>query len=78
VLIPLAIAAGYWVWLEHCFSVNRNYPYPLLNLIGDGTRIAVFVGSAVMMAVCTLGIRWGYGMVNGVGVVKGVERKKRA
>lgn len=66
------------MWLEHCFSVNQIYPYPLLNVIGDGERVAVFAGSAVMMAVCTLGIGWGYGKVNGVDVAKGVGRKKRA
>jgi len=76
VLIPSAIAAGYWAWLEHCFSVNQIYPYPLLNVVGDGGRIAVFVGSAVMMAVCTFGIGWGYGKVNGVSVVKGVGKKR--
>jgi len=76
VLIPSAIAAGYWAWLEHCFSVNQIYPYPLLNVVGDGGRIAVFVGSAIMMTVCTFGIGWGYGKVNGVSVVKGVGKKR--
>ena len=36
----------------------------------------MFVGSAVMMAVCTFGIGWGYGKVNGVSVVKGVGKKR--
>ncbi|KAG0643392.1 FAR-17a/AIG1-like protein [Tuber brumale] len=74
-LIPSGIATGYWVWLEHCFSVNQNYPYPLFNVIEPKGRVAVFVCSAVMMMVCALGIGWGYGKVNGVGMAKEVEKK---
>ncbi|PWW75182.1 hypothetical protein C7212DRAFT_204402 [Tuber magnatum] len=75
-LIPSGIATGYWIWLEHCFSINRNYPYPLFSVIGPWERITVFVGSAAMMMVCTLGIGWGYGRVNGVDMVKEVGKKR--
>ncbi|RPA93970.1 hypothetical protein L873DRAFT_1703159 [Choiromyces venosus 120613-1] len=75
-LIPAGIATGYWVWLEHCFSVNQNYPYPLFNVIETKGRIGVFVGSAVMMTVSTLGIKWVYGKINGVNMVKEAEKKK--
>lgn len=60
------IAVGYWIWVEHCYSVNGFYPYPLMELLGFKERVALFGGSAVLMAAVSGLIGWVYRVVNGV------------
>ncbi|TQS37879.1 hypothetical protein Golomagni_01632 [Golovinomyces magnicellulatus] len=48
--ISSTVAASYWVFLEHCFSRNGFYPYPLLGLLNNAQRAFLFFFSAVLMA----------------------------
>lgn len=62
---PAAIGTGYWFWLEHCYSHNGHYPYPLLDQLKSEERIVLFVGSAATMAVSTIVLKSIYGRFNG-------------
>lgn len=70
------IAFLYWFWIELCYSYNGFYPYPLFALLDSSQRIALFLGSAVVMAVNTMVLKWLYGRVNGLDR-KPVERPGR-
>jgi len=67
-LISAVIAFGYWFWVELCYSHNNFYPYPLFDQLPTAGRIALFAGSAVVMAGSTMMLRWLYGIVNGTQV----------
>jgi hypothetical protein len=69
------IAAGYWWWVEKCYEVNKFYPYPIFDEVGFEGRVALFVGSAVVMSGATILLSWLYGVVNGKQVVN--ERSGR-
>lgn len=70
-----AIAGAYWVWVERCYEQNKFYPYPIFDEVGFEGRVALFAGSAVVMAGATILLRWMYGVVNGKSV--GRERPGR-
>ena len=53
-----AIAVGYWGWIELCFSRNGFYPYPLFEVLDQQGRVALFGGSAVVMAGSTAVLKW--------------------
>ena len=36
------VGAGYWIWLEHCFSYNKFYPYPLMGMMTRAQRMLLF------------------------------------
>jgi hypothetical protein len=59
------IAVAYYFWVEQCFKVNGFYPYPIFDNAGPNGRLALFVGSAVVMALGIVGLRQLYGLVNG-------------
>ena len=60
------IAFGYWFWIELCYSKNGFYPYPLFAMLDQTQRVGLFVGSAVVMTLSTVILKWLYGKVNGV------------
>lgn len=62
------IAFGYWFWVEHCFSYNGFYPYPIFELLPTSGRIGLFSASAAVMALSTGTLKWLYGRINGFGV----------
>lgn len=62
------IAFGYWFWVEHCFSYNGFYPYPIFELLPTPARIGLFSLSAIVMALSTGTLKWLYGRINGFGV----------
>ncbi|MCJ1322740.1 hypothetical protein MMC15_008090 [Xylographa vitiligo] len=80
--VSSALAFGYWWWVEHCFTRNGWYPYPLFEVLSPAWRGVLFLGSAVVMTGSTVGLKWVYGRVNGWGVegpmvvrkTEGVER----
>jgi hypothetical protein len=63
------IALGYWFWVDICYQQNGFYPYPIFDEAGHHGRIALFIGSAVIMTAGTLGLRSLYGTLNGRHVV---------
>ncbi|KAJ5108289.1 FAR-17a/AIG1-like protein [Penicillium angulare] len=63
-----SIAFVYWFWVEHCFSFNGFYPYPIMGELPTPGRIGLFTMSAVVMALNTVTLKWIYGRVNGLGV----------
>lgn len=65
-IVSVVIAFGYWFWIEHCYSVNGFYPYPLFDLLDVNQRIGLFVGSALVMTASTVTLKWLYGRVNGI------------
>lgn len=63
--ISSAIAVSYWFWVERCYSYNGWYPYPIFDVLDMPGRAALFAGSAVVMSVSTLSLKWMYTKVNG-------------
>jgi len=61
-----AIAFGYWFWIELCYNKNGFYPYPLFAMLDQTQRVGLFVGSAVVMTLSTVTLKWLYGRINGV------------
>ncbi|KAH7196943.1 FAR-17a/AIG1-like protein [Fusarium flagelliforme] len=56
---------AYWFWVEHCYSHNGWYPYPLFELLTTGQRIAFFTFAAALIVASASGLKWLYGRVNG-------------
>jgi hypothetical protein len=73
--VSLVIAFGYWFWIERCFYYNGFYPYPIFEQLDRNGRVALFGGSAVIMALVTLGLGWLYGVINGRSAV-GIGKKR--
>jgi len=65
--LSVVIAFLYWYWIELCYSYNGFYPYPLFAMLAPAQRVALFSGSAAVMAANTLSLKWLYGRVNGLG-----------
>lgn len=63
--VSLAIALGYWYWIETCYSHNGFYPYPIFKALDTPARIALFGFSAVVMAVVGRLLAAMYGVING-------------
>ncbi|TGZ78369.1 hypothetical protein EX30DRAFT_159772 [Ascodesmis nigricans] len=55
--IPSGIAVAYFFWLEECYKHNKFYPYPLLEQMTYEQRVALFAGSALVMAGSTVALR---------------------
>jgi len=72
------IAFGYWFWIELCYSKNGFYPYPLFQMLDQTQRVGLFVGSAVVMTLSTVILKWLYGRVNGVEGKSRAGRVKKA
>ncbi|KAF1981856.1 hypothetical protein K402DRAFT_439197 [Aulographum hederae CBS 113979] len=67
-LLSLAIAFGYWFWVELCFSHNGFYPYPIFAQLSTPWRVVLFAGSAAVFTGSTEGLKGVYGWVNGRGI----------
>ncbi|POS83014.1 hypothetical protein EPUL_004735, partial [Erysiphe pulchra] len=48
------LASLYWVWVEHCFSYNGFYPYPIFQLLDTNHRMVLFGVAALLMTSSTL------------------------
>ncbi|KXJ91960.1 FAR-17a/AIG1-like protein [Microdochium bolleyi] len=59
------LAFGYWYWVEHCFSKNGWYPYPIFDILSIPQRAMLFALSALIMTGSSAGLKWVYGKVNG-------------
>ena len=74
--LSLSIAFAYWFWIELCYGRNGFYPYPLFELMDTKGRVALFVGSAVVMTLSTVILKWVYGIVNGLEESRPGDMKK--
>lgn len=45
------ITGLYWSWVHHTFSKNGFFPYPLLELLDQQKRVALFVGATVILTI---------------------------
>ncbi|RKF64544.1 UPF0641 membrane protein [Golovinomyces cichoracearum] len=52
--ISSTVGASYWMFLEHCFSQNEFYPYPLLGKLNLVQRATLFFFCAILMALNSL------------------------
>lgn len=77
-LLSLSIAFTYWFWIELCYSKNGFYPYPLFEILDSTQRVGLFAGSAVVMTLSTVMIKWLYGRVNGAEAQSRSGQIKRA
>ncbi|KAI1003085.1 hypothetical protein K3495_g5119 [Podosphaera aphanis] len=59
-----AIAVSYWAWVEHCYSYNGFYPYPIFELLNTIQRVYLFTASAVMMTISAMIIQCLYNQIN--------------
>ncbi|PNS17713.1 UPF0641 membrane protein [Sphaceloma murrayae] len=74
------IALAYYAWVEHCYSKNGFYPYPIFDEAGFNGRIVLFAGSAFVMALATVLLKWVYAVVNGRemdAVIKPTNKKQQ-
>lgn len=51
VLVFGSLAGGYWAWIDHVFSHNGFYPYPLFAMLGLEQRVGLFTFSALLLVV---------------------------
>jgi FAR-17a/AIG1-like protein len=58
-------AAGYWMWIEHCFSYNNFYPYPMMGLMNNQQRALLFAFATLLCWSSFLTVRLIYRTVNG-------------
>jgi len=70
--ISFSIAFAYWAWVEHCFSYNGWYPYPLFGILTTPQRVFLFAGAAMTMTASTAMLKWISGRVAGL---KGAEKR---
>jgi FAR-17a/AIG1-like protein len=56
---------GYWMWVEHCFTHNKFYPYPLLQLLDSNQRALLFTFATLLCWSSFLTVRSLYRIVNG-------------
>jgi len=69
-------AGGYWMWVEHCFSYNNFYPYPLLGILNRQQRATLFSFATVLCWTSFLVVRGLYRKVNGEIKAQMENRKK--
>lgn len=70
VALSTSLAFGYWAWIEFCFSHNQTYPYPIFTFLSTPQRIALFLFAGITCAMSTMGLKWLYGMINGIEELK--------
>jgi hypothetical protein len=58
-------AGGYWIWIEHCFTHNNFYPYPLMGLLNRQQRALLFGFATLLCWTSFLTVRGLYSKVNG-------------
>jgi len=64
--ISFSLAFAYWAWVEHCFSYNGWYPYPLFGMLNTPQRALLFAAAALTMTVSTTMLKWLSGRVTGL------------
>ena len=73
-----SIAVLYFFWVEHCYSHNKWYPYPLLEMLDTKQRALLFGSSAVGMTGVTMLLKRGYELVNGASIKEGLSANESA
>lgn len=72
--LNLTLLTVYRWWVEHCYSHNGFYPYPLFAVLDTTQRVFLFVGAAMTMTASTMMLKWLYGRVNGL---KGAQTRAK-
>jgi len=65
-VLSSGIAVTYWAWVEHCYSHNGFYPYPLFEVLDVPKRVMLFTAAAMTMTTSTLLLQSLYGKINGL------------
>lgn len=73
ITLSTSLAFLYWFWIEHCYTHNGFYPYPLFQVLSTSQRSGLFIVSGVLMWVMGTGLRAIYARVNGVEVSDAVD-----
>jgi hypothetical protein len=58
-------AGGYWMWIEHCFTHNNFYPYPLMSILNQRQRTLLFTFATLLCWSSFLSVRALYRKING-------------
>lgn len=64
-VLTTSIALAYWYWIEVCYKHNGWYPYPLFGQLNTIQRIFLFLASAILMTLSSLGLKMLFHWVNG-------------
>ena len=64
-ILTTSIAFAYWYWVEICYQHNGWYPYPLFGQLNTLQRVCLFMASAILMTLSSLGLKMLYHFVNG-------------
>ncbi|KAF2790710.1 hypothetical protein K505DRAFT_377341 [Melanomma pulvis-pyrius CBS 109.77] len=83
-VLSTSLAFLYWFWIEHCYTHNGFYPYPIFQLLSTSQRVGLFTVSGVLMWLVGAGLRAIYAGVNGLeakevggpGMVEGEKKRK--
>ncbi|KAL9597400.1 MAG: hypothetical protein Q9219_005153 [cf. Caloplaca sp. 3 TL-2023] len=66
VILSIAFAVAYWLWVEQCYRHNGWYPYPIFEALNTPQRMILFCMSGFLMAGSTEALKLLYGIINGV------------
>jgi hypothetical protein len=73
-----AFAGGYWMWIEHCYSFNNFYPYPMMGMMNSKQRALLFSFATLLCWSSFLTVRAIYRTVNGEIQAQKEARRKEA
>ena len=45
--LSLSVGSAYSLWIEHCATINGQFPYPFLNLMNVSQRVEMYTGSTI-------------------------------
>jgi hypothetical protein len=68
-------AGGYWMWIEHCFTYNNFYPYPMMGMMNRQQRALLFSFATLLCWTSFLTVRGIYRKVNGE--IKAEARRRK-
>ena len=46
-LLAFAFGSAYPLWIEHCATINGQFPYPFLTAMTAPQRVQMYVGSSI-------------------------------
>ncbi|RFU73835.1 far-17a aig1 [Trichoderma arundinaceum] len=63
--LSAAFAFGYRCWVNHCYSKNGWYPYPLLEVLNKPQRFLLHSSTAALIFASSHVLKWAYTKANG-------------
>jgi len=70
------VGGGYWIWVEHCYTYNNFYPYPMMGLMNQEQRMLLFAFATLLCWSSFLVVRRLYMTLNGE-IQRQREQKKK-